>query len=258
MYCRYCGKSISDDSVFCTHCGKPLFTESVKPQTPQHTISATPLKIKSNALPKNSSLFINTFAYVALGVFLLFNIEMAPFYGGWKFIAYIAEAAFGIALVTLTKRKIAGCACIPIKVLSLILSIFIIFSSVTLRVIYDNKVDSAQKDIPKLGTILVDINCDTDYYSYMSSVVYDPSTSVIIDGSNNIAKIEFGIPFYLEIVCRGNHEKVETGTTLTLYPHDFENGEYSITKTVYIEDGLLATIKVALKRVCTFWDVIFY
>ena len=32
MYCKHCGKSIDDNSVFCTYCGKPV-------QTLQHTFT---------------------------------------------------------------------------------------------------------------------------------------------------------------------------------------------------------------------------
>ncbi len=259
MFCRYCGKSIAEDSDFCTYCGKSLFEKLNDTSTEKMTTSiSAPCKPKNNFFTNNISLLVNASCYIALGVFLFFNIKMAPFYSGWKFLAYIVEAAIAIGLVVLTKRKIADSSNVSIKIVSLVFSILVILSSITLRIVYDSKVDMVERDIPSSGTILVDVGYDTDYYSYMTGVVYDPNTSVEINGANDSAKITFGQPTKLEITVKGNHKKDSTSDTITLHSSDFTNGKYSITKSLYLEGGPSATVEVKLRRYCTFWEVIFY
>lgn len=259
MFCRYCGKSIAEDSDFCTYCGKSLYETSIDRNTERDSTNlSTPCKVRNSFFTNNISLLVKASCYIALGVFLYFNIKMAPFYGGWKFLAYIVEGAISIGLVVLTKQKIADSSYLPIKIFSLIFSIVIILSSVTLRILYDAKVDMVEKDIPSSETILVDVGYDTDYYSYMSGVVYDSNTSVKINGANDSAKITFGKPTKLDITVKGNYKKDSTSDTITLRASDFKNGKYSITKSLYLGGGLSATVEVKLRRYCTFWEVIFY
>lgn len=183
---------------------------------------------------------------------------MAPFYGWWKFLAYVVEAAIAIYLTVLTKNRISESKSFNIKVLSVIFSIFIILSSITLRIVYESKVDITEKDIPRSGTILVDVSRDTDYYSYMSGVVYNPSTSIRINGASDPTKVTLGRSTDFEIKVNGNHKSGSTSDTITLHTSDFVNGKYSITKTVYLDAGISATVEVTLRRYCTFWEVIFY
>ena len=259
MFCRYCGKAIADDSDFCTYCGKPLFEKLNNISTEEKTrnISAS-YKAKSNFFTNNISLLVKAFCYIALGVFLFFNIKMAPFYSGWKLLAYIAEGTIAIVLTVLTKRKIADSSYMSIKMISLTFSILVILSSITLRIVYDAKVDMVEKDIPSSGTILVDVGYDTDYYSYITGVVYDPNTSVEINGANDDAKITFGQPTKLEITVKGNQQKDSISDIITLHPSDFVNGKYTITKHLYLDGGPSASVDVKLRRYCTFWEVIFY
>lgn len=257
MFCRYCGQSIAEDSDFCSYCGKNISNNANNAGT-----STEEKIIKSNApsgfFIEHLPLIVRTLCYAALGTFLFLNIKMAPFYGWWKFLAYVVEAAVAIYLTVLTKNKISECQSFNIKVFSIIFSIFIILSSITLRIVYEIKVDIAEKDIPSYGTILVDVSRDTDYYSYKSGVVYDPSTSIKINGASDHAKITLGQSTNLEIKVKGNHARVSTSDTITLHSSDFINGKYSITKTVYIGSGISATVEVKLRRYCTFWEVIFY
>ena len=259
MFCRYCGKSIAEDSDFCTYCGKHISDETNSANTLlEENHGNNKANIPSGFFAKHLSLIVMALCYIALGTFLFFNIKMAPFYGWWKFLAYVVETAIAIYLTLLTKNKISECKSFTIKILSIIFSIFIILSSVTLRIVYEAKVDVAEKDIPSYGTILVDVSRDTDYYSYASGVVYDPSTSIKINGANDPAKITLGRSTDLEITVKGNHTSGSTSDTITLYASDFVNGKYSITKTVYVGSGISATVEVKLRRYCTFWEVIFY
>lgn len=259
MFCRYCGKSIADDSDFCTYCGKHISTETNNTNT---SIEENDGRIKTNNpsgfFAEHLSLIVMALCYIALGTLLFFNIKMAPFYGWWKFLAYVVEAAIAIYLTVLTKNKISECKSFKIKVLSIVFSIFIILSSITLRIVYEAKVDVAEKDIPSDGTILVDVSRDTDYYSYASGVVYDPSTSIKINGASDPAKITLGRSTDIKITVKGNHASGSTSDTITLYASDFVNGKYSITETVYVGSGISATVEVKLRRYCTFWEVIFY
>ena len=258
MFCRYCGKAIAEDSEFCTYCGKSLTGTATIEKAKTNSKIVSLFKTVGNFVLNNISLFVMTFGYIALGVFLIFNMKMSPFYGGWKFLAYLAEGAIAIALLVLTKRKIAECSLLPIQILSLVFSVLVIFSSISLRIVYDAKVDAAKKDIPNYGSVLIDIDRDTDYYAYSVGMVYDPHTSVKLDGKSDISKIDFGKPMQLEIECKGNGKKGTKSETITFSPSDFKNGEYTITKSVYIEGGLSATIEITFKRICTFWEVIFY
>ena len=99
---------------------------------------------------------------------------MAPFYGWWKFLIYVVEAVFAVCLTALTKSKISECKSLKLKILSIIVSTFIILSSITLRIVYEVKVDIAEKDLPSYGTVLVEISYDTDYYTDYSYIGLAP------------------------------------------------------------------------------------
>lgn len=251
MFCRYCGKPIVEDSEFCTYCGKSLYGVS--------TINKTENLSKfNNFFVNNISLLVKLLCYTALCVFLFFNIKMAPFYSWWKFLAYIVEGAVAVGLVILTNRKIVYSSSMKFKVFSLIFSFLIILFSIVLRVIYDTKVEMAEKDVPNSGTILVDVNWDTEYYSYISQMVYDPSTSVRVDGVGDYAKITLGEPVKLELTLKGNNQEDYRSDIITLYSSNFKNGKYIVSKSMDLGDGTSAKVDVELRRYCTFWEVIFY
>lgn len=259
MFCRYCGKSIAEDSDFCTYCGR-LINNNPNDMTPsaKEKLCNKKLSDSNSFFAEHLPLIVRTLCYIALGTFLFFNIKMAPFYGWWKFLAYVVEAAIAIYLTILTKDRISESNSFNLKLLSVIFSVLIILSSVTLRIVYESKVDIVEKDIPRSGTILVDISRDTDYYSYTSGLVSDPSTSISINGASDPAKVTLGQPTKLDIKVKGNHKSGTTSDTITLYASDFADGTYSITKRVYLDGGISATVKVTLRRYCTFWEVIFY
>ena len=243
MFCRYCGQSIAEDSVFCSYCGKNICDNA-------NNVGASTehKKVKSNSL---SDFFIE---YLPL-------IVRTLFYGWWKFLIYVVEAVFAVCLTALTKSKISECKSLKLKILSIIVSTFIILSSITLRIVYEVKVDIAEKDLPSYGTVLVEISYDTDYYtdySYIGGVVYDPSTSIKVNGASDHAKITLGQTSDLEIKVNGNHESGAASDTINLHSNDFVNGTYSITKTVNVGGGISAAVEVKLRRYCTFFEVIFY
>ncbi len=257
MYCRYCGQYIAEDIDFCPLCGRSVLNKDKDTGT-----STEELFIKSNAsrgfFIEHLTLIVRALCYITLVIFLFFNIKMAPFHGWWKFLAYVVEAAVAIYLTVFTRDKISECQSFNIKIFSIVFSIFIIISSIMLRIVYEVKVDIAETDIPSCGEILVDISYDTDYYSYMGGLIYNPSTSVKINGASSTAKISLGGLTNLKIKVAGNHESGSTSDTLTLHSSYFVNGTYSFTKTVSIGRGISAIVKVKLRRYCTFWEVILY
>lgn len=258
MYCRYCGRNIAEDSEFCTYCGKSIRDNSNINYTTQEIIRDVKPNAPRTSFAAHLPLIVNTLCYIALGTFLFFNIKMAPFYGWWKVLAYIIEAAIAICLTVLTNNKISESKFFGIKALSIIFSILIIISSITLRVVYECKVDAVEKDIPTSGTILVYVSQDTDYASYTGGFIHDPSTTIRINGFRNYAKVTLGRSTNLKIKVEGNGRSGSTSDTIVLQASDFVNRKYSITQTVHLDGGIRATVEVTLKRYCTFWEVIFY
>lgn len=251
MFCRYCGKTIADDSDFCTYCGKSLST------------SASPAKSTQIEMPQKKYIhtkldsYMVAICYLALGIFLFFNIKMAPFYGGWKFLAYIVEAAIAIFLTWVVKEKLEGFASPKIKILSIVISLLVIISSISLRVVYKNKVETALADIPNTGKVLVDISDDVEYSSFSAGLVHKAGSSVEIDGTGDITYITLGKPFTLDVQCKGNGKRDTTSDILALNASDFQNGKYIITKHLSL-GAIFAEVTITFERTCTFWDVIFY
>ena len=258
MYCRYCGKAIAEDSEFCTYCGRLIGDNTnTENATTEENLCNIKLNAESGCFSEYLPLIVRTLCYIALGAFLFFNIKMAPFFGVWKFIAYVIEAAIVIYLTVLTKNRISESNVLSIKMMSVVFSLFIILSSFTLRIVYEYKVDAAEKDIPYSGTILVDVSQHTDFYSYIKEgVVRNPNTSISINGHSEPAKVNLGQSNQLEITVKGNYISGTTSEVIILYASDFVNGEHSFTKTVHVSGDISATVKVELRRYCTFWEVI--
>lgn len=264
MYCRYCGKTIADDSVFCTYCGKLTsspFDGNCTGETNSSTYNNN--KTKRNVMARHGPLIVKTLCYIALGVFLIFNIKMAPFYGWWKFLAYIVEAVIAICLTNLVKNNISQRSSWVAKSFVVLVSMVVITSSIFLRILYDSKVERVEYDVPNSGAILIEISEDTDYYSrsyfsYSGGLVYDPSTSVLINGTTHSTQIEMGQPLQLEVTVEGNGKSASANDTISLYATDFKNGKYTLIKEMYLKDGISAEVTITIRRYCTFWDVILY
>ena len=254
MYCRFCGNSIANDSDFCTYCGRLLGTSSTAPKMAE---TAIPIKPQKRYHHTKTDLFMMAFCYLALGVFLFLNIKMAPFYGWLKFLAYIVEAAVAIFLTWFTKEKLEGFCTHKIKICSIVLSILVIISSVGLRIVYENKVEIAEADIPKSGTVLVSIRRDVEHSSYAGGWIRDPETTIKVNGQSGKAEITFGEPFTLEINTSGSNLRDSSKETLTLNSSHFKKGTYQFTRTLRL-GYINVKVDITMKRICTFWDVIFY
>ena len=51
MYCKHCGKEISDDSKFCQHCGGSQSTESPTPKVDSEQTTETKKESKVIEIP---------------------------------------------------------------------------------------------------------------------------------------------------------------------------------------------------------------
>lgn len=256
MYCRYCGKVISDDSQFCNYCGKSL----------ANTSSINVEKVRDlTDTPSRSDRFIiilKALNIIALCLFLLLNILMAPFWGWLKGLAYIIEAIIAIILSLKINDIASDNSSLKKTAISLIFCITFIITLVSLKAVYDYKYDTVQKNITNSSSLLIDIKSNTDYYStyYLSygGIVTKPYTKVKVNGKENKTKVDLSKPLLIEIQCGGNGAKASTSNTVALSKYDFYNGEYSEKYSLYLEKNLKAEIEIVLKKHSTFWEVIFY
>ena len=168
MFCRYCGKQIMDDSIFCSYWGKSLDKQEKTSLPTEIEILLEEIdnfennkdyvyykkranKIVSYSLQKATKVF----CYIALVIFLVFNIKMAPMYGWAKFFFYIGAAVIAIGLIVLFNKKVATGEIKKYYLVYFILALITITSSISLRIIYESKVDYVESQIPSNGKILV-------------------------------------------------------------------------------------------------------
>lgn len=90
MYCRYCGKELSDDAVFCQYCGKNLNAGQREKQGKEHRIFARDGK-KEDAGSRNSFSRVGGIIQIVLsglsfiGIFLPWIIEDPKHYSFVQF-----------------------------------------------------------------------------------------------------------------------------------------------------------------------------
>lgn len=252
--CKYCGKSIDGNSSFCRYCGKSTIVSADEVTPADSADHGSRPSVSKEKLP----LILTALCHISLGVFLILNIKMAPFHGTAKVLAYIAEAILAIYLTILAKRKLS-CSPSPRVIRTVIaVSLTVIIVSVGLRIVYNSKVEMAEKDMPQSGTILVEISENTAYYA-TQHFIKRPHTTVEINGSEDRAELTLGEPIELVIQCSGtNIGRDHIRETITIDADDFKNGSISFVKTVSISSYTTANVTVTLRRYCTFWSVIFH
>ena len=259
MFCRFCGKPIQEDSEFCPYCGKS--------QSPTHK-ATHPIK-----LPKCDGIDIFTLStiasvcfYVGIIVFLILFIKMAPGIGGDKFIAYIIGAAITIVASVIVHKIRNKKFTEKRQLVALVFGLLLLIPSLTLRIVYESKVDAAVADIPKSGTVCVEIKVDEEFYSYFSEgLIREPYSKITFDGHNgNTLYVELNKP-YAAIISAGYEGRSgvassaasgSTDKTITFTQANLRNG-YTINEQVPLGGGY-ADVTVKFKRICTFWEVIFY
>ena len=245
MLCTHCGKDIDDNSTFCRYCGKTVTDSAYEPNHQKN--------------PAQSPLLLAVLCNISLVIFLILNIKMAPFHGSAKVIAYLAEGIAAVYLTQLAKRKLSHHPSPRLIRTVIAICSVVILISFGLRIVYNVKVDAAEKDFPRSGTILVEIDESTSYHASQHFISH-PNTTVKINGSKKNAALQLGEPVELMIKCSGRN--IGSGyiqEAITLDADDFTNDcSATLSKTVTISKYTAATVTVTLKRYCSFWSVIFH
>lgn len=276
MFCRFCGKSIVDDSVFCPCCGKRLEENAPEPEKTnlQPTVTDTAFNVRDDAYYfsqaskiAGSTLISATkiICYAALAVFLFLNIKMAPSYGAIQVVIYVITAAIAIGLVVLFNKKVfVGNSKTKFKGV-LIISVIVIVVSVGLRIVYEAKVDSVTAQIPTSGSIRVIMTEHTDYYNDTGTgTVINPSTDIRIGekwyfDSGVVIEVTLDQRYSMRVGASGSGNGGYTDTDITFRNSSFENGQYTVTEEIEIasDPASIAEVQLTFKRYCTFWEVIF-
>lgn len=282
MFCRYCGKQIIDDSTFCPFCGKLLDEtketrlaikrDSSLEKTCDHMGKSDYAYYKKRAnsiasypLQKTTQIV----CYIALAVFLFFNIKMAPMYGWAKFFCYLGTAAIAIGVIVLFNKKVFIGESKKAYMLCLVLAVITIIASISLRIIYESKVDYVERQIPSDGHIYLTFSEETEYYnSTGTGVINNPSTNIRIGEkwykSGDIISVDLSKNYSLRVkVSGGVIGALVSGYTdgmVVFRSKLFPNGKYNLSKTIYFLSGpaSMAEVDLTFKRFCTFWEVIFY
>ncbi len=261
MFCRFCGKPIHDDSEFCPYCGKE--------QTPQQISS---YKLKKT--PKfNIDIFtLKTIAsvvfYVGIVVFLILLFKMAPGVGQETTLSYIVIAVIIIILSVVVDKIRNKKFTKKRQMIALFFGLLLLIPSVTLRIVYEAKVDGVKSNIPSSGPVCVQIKINEEFYSYYrSDSVREPYSFITIDGNTYNSTTEFFIDIGKEYTVKigagyegrvGVASSSDSGKvtgTIILSPDNLRNG-YTLTKKVNLST-CYAEVTVEFVRVYPFWEVIF-
>lgn len=260
MECRFCGEPVRGNNDFCSCCGNSLKGNVVQSKP---TYSATKVNSQNRYHHTMLDKVMVILANLTFFLFLFFNIKMAPFRGIMKIVAYLIEAFMALYLLNHVKENVADCSSKAKKICAIVMSLMVIFLSVGFRITYEIKRDKAESIMPDSGKILVEIDRRVDYsisdsvYGTQKTTIRNPKNNVTIDGASGSARITLGKPFALVVECKGNGGTDTAVEHITLYASDFNDGGF--VKTYVLQLGIVdISVKVSLKRVCTFWEVVFY
>ena len=259
MYCRFCGKIIQDDSDFCAYCGKAQCSQPFN--TP--VVSKPHFGINIATLETIASICF----YVGIIGFLILYIKMAPGIGGTKFLWYIVGAAVVIVAAVIVHKIRDLEYTHQRQLVALFFGLLLLIPSLALRVVYECKVDAATADIPKSGTVCVQIRITEEFYSLSGGIVRDPYAKLTIDGH-----VTQGTTLCLELnksypatIQAGYSGAAGYGTSsasgredikITLTQDNLQGG-YILTEHVSLSSGT-AKMTMTFTRICTFWEVILY
>lgn len=283
MFCRFCGKQLQDDSDFCTYCGQRLNENNTeKCEQPSQNTQAF---YEKDVISKDDSFYRQEVAkiasktlvtvtkvvcYITLAVFLFLGVDMAPSYGVTQTMFYIPLAAIAILLVVLFNKKVLSGNRKALYQLSLVFSLFVLFSTVGLRLVYESKVDYVTSQMPSSGVVTLKMVSHTEFYnSTGTGMVSDPSTNIRIGTnwveSGDIIEINLDQKYDLRVGVSGRASGVVyvsfgdyVDSSIVFSPAYFSNGPYIVTKEVKIDSSAvdLAEVQMKFTRYCTFWEVI--
>lgn len=266
MFCRFCGKAIQEDSEFCPYCGKAQGITQKVPTLKKHAPAIKPPKFDGIDI-FTLNVIASICFYVGVIVFLILFMKMAPGIGVDKFTAYIIGATITIVAAIIVHKIRNKEFTEKRQLVALIFGLLLLIPSITLRIVYECKVDAAVADIPKSGTVCIDIDMDSEFYSnYVEKWILNPYSDISFDGNSaNILYVDLNKPYKAKISV--GHEGISgvasssaSGSkekTVTFTQSNLKNG-YTINEKVSIGGGVHANVTVKIKRICTFWEVIFY
>ena len=272
LYCRFCGKEIRDDSEYCVFCGKkalsysaldgePLLDNAIQEKSDNTLFRESERKENPSSALKTIT---KVSCYISLAVFMLFSFKMIPSTGTTKVFLYCLAATIAIGLVVLFTKKVLTSSSKRAFIIALVSSLMVVLLTISLRIIYEAKVDRVKQSIPASGEVNLQLWHITNYYnSFGAGYIHDPYTRIYIDNElildDTPFLVEMDKEYPLKIEVGSKESNGQLNTTITFVSDEFENGKYVVNERIGISDGLVtyATSQIIVSRYCTFWEVIF-
>lgn len=262
MFCRFCGKNIQDDSEYCPYCGKFLQVEIAPVHQPKSQTKFNLDKINLSTLDTIASYFF----YIGIIVFLILLFKMAPGIGSGAIISYLAIASIVIILSVIVHKIRNKKYTKQRQLIAIIWGLSLLISSISLRIVYEAKVDGITANIPSSGMVCVRAHLDKEFYSYYSEGrIKNPYAYITVDGERHEGGGDFLIEIgkeYTLVVGAGHEGGTSTGydfgntsIAITLTPENLQNS-FTTTQEVPMHGGY-AKVTITLQRICTFWEVVF-
>lgn len=261
MYCRFCGSEIKDDSIFCSFCGKSLNQTNGNIRKHKRKLLST-----ESFFSKLSTETTSNMLYISLCVFWILWWKMAPSIGLYHFIFFISGVALTIFLTVLVEKWRKKCHVSKSNLIVIICCLVLLIPSISLRIVYEAKVDDVNADIPSSGQVYVKLDIDDDYYTYGNPrLIDDPTVSVKIgdnlrDGNHisNIFKVELNKKYTAIIGVENREGSGSSNKIVEFTSNNLKNGYLLNVGDINMGWGTIADITVRFERICLFWEVIFY
>lgn len=248
MYCRFCGKSVLDDSDFCAYCGKSLSEKEEKIKN---------VSIKNDKASYQLQTFTKVICYIALVVFLILLFKMVP---GMDFnIYYAIGAVLAILLIILFNKLENRTVKKKFYYLSIVVASFIMITFIVLRIIYEIKVDKANAHIPQNGEITVAVSLKEDFYSDHSGQVRNPNSSIMLNGelykNGDVVTISLNNEYPIRINVSYDYEHGAVEKKICFTANNLIDG-YSIVEDIPITSNVIGRVILNFKSQLDFWSVI--
>ena len=268
MYCRFCGKHIIEDSNFCPYCGKVVGEIDLIDSTYDIEKNYFDEQYYKRKVSQTASVGLvsstKIICYVALFVFLIFNIKMSPSYGWVKIAFYITTSAITIGLVTIVQKKVFISNRKTLYIIVLITSVMVIVTSISLRIIYEMKVDAVRTQIPSSGEIVLSLLEETEYFNDTGlGIIRNPNTSIRLYGkwykNGDKIPVQLNKEYFLRVSSGGTEYGGYKDVFITFKKSSFTKGKYEINKVVPLTDDatIIAEVNLVFERYCAFWEVVF-
>ncbi len=266
VYCKFCGTNILNDSINCPNCGNSANIDLTKNETTSMFDGNNYNKKTPQISYDNLESFSLKMSFISLIVFLFFNIKMAPSYGIKKLFFYIITAFVTICLVFAIGAFLIKMKKQVLHYLNIFLSFLLIASCVSLRIMYESKIDLVKEQIPTTGEVLIQYTEKTDYYnSYGEGSIQNPSTKIKIGDKWHYAMDKFLITlnnsYTFRVETGGGSKKGYFDGIITFEKSLFTQGKYIVPMRVKLNNsplGDFAEMYLTFERCCTFWEVIFH